>query len=102
MIWRATGLNVSLHVPVAFATAELASGGAVQVAADKRSLLVPEFVIADAIILRPDATIASDAFKTDDAERAPLVRRPKRGFVADARNGTCADPRLLSNTGWCE
>ena len=44
---------MSLHVPVAFATAELASGGAVQVAADKRSLLVPEFVVADAIILRP-------------------------------------------------
>ncbi len=44
---------MSLHVPVVFATAELASGGAVQMAADKRSLLVPEFVIADAIILRP-------------------------------------------------
>ena len=33
----------------------------------------------------------------------PASLRPKRGFVADTRNGTCADPSLLSNTGWyCE
>ena len=31
---------------------------------------------------------------------SPKTLRPKRGFVADTRNGTCADPRLLSASGW--
>ena len=46
------GLNVSFHVPIVFTTAELASGAAVHVAADKRSVMIPAFVVADAIILR--------------------------------------------------
>ena len=45
-------LKVKLTRPIAFATAELASGGAVQVAADKQSFAVPELRVADAIILR--------------------------------------------------
>ena len=38
--------------------------------------------------------------ETAAAGDATLVSRPKRGFVADTRNGTCDDPALLSSTGW--
>ena len=45
-------VNVTLTRSLAFTSATMASGGVVQVAADKMSFLVARLEIADAIILR--------------------------------------------------
>ena len=46
------GVNVTLTRSLAFASATMASGAVVEVAADHKSFLVDKLEIADAIILR--------------------------------------------------
>ena len=45
-------LHVNVTVPIAFQAASLASGRPLTVANDKRSFIIPELQIADAIVLR--------------------------------------------------
>ncbi len=73
---------MSLHVPIAFATAELASGGVVHAAADKHSFLLPEFVIADAIILRPVRPLKMDDETNGWSSDWPTGMEDKRAMTS--------------------